>query len=156
MFARGIFALIGVASCAVSMGQSASNWSVSSHGPMAVRGTLNAVSNTQGLVMTGDQFSGISVMDFVADSGVTLTFSGFGNPTAGNSSPFDMNLQFEISGLGVVFQGQAKSLNFAAVDIPAPAAKAGVSMILRRTVRANKNARVGSYVNVGVISVSKI
>lgn len=157
MIIRCTALICGVATMVVGYGQATGqNWVYSNRAPMAVRGSLNAVANTSGLVRAGDEILGSSLMEFIADSGVTVTFSNFGNPTDGKSAPFDLNLEFEISGIGVVFRGPAAGLNGAWVNIPADGAKNGVAMVLRRSSHAVQNARAGSYVNVGLISISKI
>lgn len=123
---------------------------------VASRGSLNGLLTTRGLVSSGDAFTGSSTVDFVSTTDFTLRFSGFANPVGSGGTPFAMKLQFDLSGIGTVFVGDASLANGTAVTVPASLAKNGVSLKMTRSIVATQNVLAGSYQNPGVVVISQI
>ena len=131
-------------------------WQPSKNNPLvAIKGSLGVKKDTS-FLSAGDTISGTASITLVAPFDVTLRFVGFGDPVNIGPSPFQMSLHFEVSGLGVIYDGPAAGINNTTVTLPTSTNAAGIGLVLARKLIVTKDVPMGSYSDKGQIIITQI
>ena len=150
--ALGLTALGSAQSAPASTDQ----WTVlSPDGLIAAKGSFG-VKALVGCFNQGDTFSGVSSLTFASQYNLVMHFSGFGNPCTTDLSPMTMRLRMEMDGVGIVFDGDAVSLNSKAINIPASGGSSPIGIRLIRNLTASSKVPAGQYTNQGVITFTRM